>query len=605
MSTKMPPQTASNVVALDPLRAYLAEHADYGLDPHASTDKNLDVWLAELNEHRRAGARTAYLVGRVLRAHRPQHGKVAAWEQEQAARLSRSARSVRLYMQVAEAIDADLATPLPISVLDRPLREVPRAIRNVRVGRDADTQPKSKPKVGKVQQWKRRAKNLLRSIPRGTSRKALLEEYLRAVYHELLKLDPGLARIGGEQDGHEEQTTFALAVAQQLQKGRPLPLSVLKARKKVQTAFAYPGGKSHVASKLMDAIGVLPADGLWGDHVFREPFTGGGSVALNMLATGRTKRVWLNDLEPGVVALWNAIIHDHRMLIRRVTEASVDLNYLLALRADYGARVLTGLDLAWAELVLRHCGHNGITIQASSLSRARIAQWSPNSVVRRVSDTHFLLAGRVEHGECTSMDACEVIAVRGPCFIYADPPYVERADRLYRQPFVDEDHSRLAAALRSTDQPWLLSYRDHPLVRKLYESEVIERLVVPRPTGGSRKPGNDRPAHELLICPQSHADILRPADEPEEQVRRVHGPVSAGVSQSKWLRPDRSMTLRPGKTGTRPPPFRPPPRSCAALFAPDFDILGLDAPKPKVEARQVMVCRLCRVLRTDPIPPGY
>ena len=494
----------SRLAVLNPFKAYLAQHADYGIAPETATSQHLSDWLVEADNSSRMGARAAYLIGRVLRARRPKHGKVAEWVAEEATRLQRRPRTVRLYMQVASAIDDALATPLPISILDRPLRELPAAINAVRAGRDPDAKRKRKPeRLSNFQQWRGRAKNLLGSIPRPTNRKDLLQAHLLAVYHQLLKLDPSLAPLAAS--GQDDGATFAIAVAAQLQKDKPLPSCVLKARRKVPPVIPYPGGKSRVVDTLLDAIGVLQADGCYGDYVFREPFVGGGSVMLNMLARGQAKRVWINDVEPGVVAVYNAIIHEHEQFAVQISElpAKPTKEFVEDLYAEVEYGQISGLDLAVAELLLRACTMDADRRSYSAHKVQR--QWRPRRVATRIGCTHQLLAGRVEHGECTLLDAAEVITAPGPCFTYADPPYVDAGPAKYPQPLSEKMHRHLAAALGATDQPWLLSYDDHPLVRELYAAEVIEPIEV----RGSR----GRKA-ELLICPASLAGILRPDMEP-------------------------------------------------------------------------------------------
>ena len=52
-----------------------------------------------------------------------------------------------------------------------------------------------------------------------------------------------------------------------------------------------------------------------------------------------------------------------------------------------------------------------------------------------------------------------------------DPPYVGMGHRLYEFAFTQEDHERLAAALKSAPYRWVLTYDDVPLVRGLYPPE--------------------------------------------------------------------------------------------------------------------------------------
>ena len=56
---------------------------------------------------------------------------------------------------------------------------------------------------------------------------------------------------------------------------------------------------------------------------------------------------------------------------------------------------------------------------------------------------------------------------RPTTFFYCDPPYPDSTG--YRNlEFTEEDHARLAEALRSTKGRALVNYHDHPLIRELY-----------------------------------------------------------------------------------------------------------------------------------------
>jgi DNA adenine methylase len=56
-------------------------------------------------------------------------------------------------------------------------------------------------------------------------------------------------------------------------------------------------------------------------------------------------------------------------------------------------------------------------------------------------------------------------------FIYADPPYFEKAGSLYLNAFDERDHVKLAETLNShASGSWLLTYDDVPRVHELYAS---------------------------------------------------------------------------------------------------------------------------------------
>ncbi|KKL03797.1 hypothetical protein LCGC14_2622550, partial [marine sediment metagenome] len=77
--------------------------------------------------------------------------------------------------------------------------------------------------------------------------------------------------------------------------------------------------------------------------------------------------------------------------------------------------------------------------------------------------------------------------------VYLDPPYFEKGGQCYKHSFSEEDHVRLATALRDTHHQWVLSYDDCPEVRDLYSFARIQELPVNYSIAGSV------PNVELLI----------------------------------------------------------------------------------------------------------
>ena len=56
-------------------------------------------------------------------------------------------------------------------------------------------------------------------------------------------------------------------------------------------------------------------------------------------------------------------------------------------------------------------------------------------------------------------------------FYYLDPPFFEKASKLYRYWFSSIDHTNLRDHLHSVKDPWLVSYDYHPQVDVLYGAE--------------------------------------------------------------------------------------------------------------------------------------
>ena len=172
-SNSVPPAKLKAPVAIetpseaDDLRDFLAAWKAAPDDPSKVTNKMLQSWdVTEMKSIREAN-RIAYFKGWALnyrKLHRPKGKKVGEWEKEMESVVGKADTTLRLYMRIARFVYDNSATPLPKKVLDRPLREVPRALRNVADGMDADFKPETTDPTPeeKVERWKKRFEKLLK-----------------------------------------------------------------------------------------------------------------------------------------------------------------------------------------------------------------------------------------------------------------------------------------------------------------------------------------------------------------------------------------------------------------------------------------------------------
>ena len=58
--------------------------------------------------------------------------------------------------------------------------------------------------------------------------------------------------------------------------------------------------------------------------------------------------------------------------------------------------------------------------------------------------------------------------VAGDVFIYLDPPYYEKGQRLYLNHFSTSDHERLRADIAKIDCEWIMTYDDKVEIERLY-----------------------------------------------------------------------------------------------------------------------------------------
>jgi len=274
----------------------------------------------------------------------------------------------------------------------------------------------------------------------------------------------------------------------------------------------YPGSKAKLAEHIRHALPVSRAE-------MRIPFLGGGGLEIEVLTRPSEMRPWLdrvvpdsiwtNDLNPGVAALWTAVIQEPERLIDRILHYQPRVQDFYRIKKDLLAgTVRETVNLGFHFLVLNRISRDGRGVTADVPTNPVYQSWNPAGMVADVERLHRLLRSRVRENHCTSLDFEEVLGATGDYWAFIDPPYVEKGKALYQHNFKEEDHRRLADVLHRRGQPFLMTYDEHPLIRDLYGGwAVIEEFS--RVYGDNRKVGTG-----LLIYPRYAADQVKDQREP-------------------------------------------------------------------------------------------
>lgn len=206
--------------------------------------------------------------------------------------------------------------------------------------------------------------------------------------------------------------------------------------------------------------------------IYVEPFAGGAGVALRLLHDEYVDEVVLNDLDAGIAAFWRSVFDQSTELIELVSSCSPSLDEWHRQRRVYVQKAASDLELGFATLFLNRTNRSGILTarpiggleQTGRWSLG--ARWKPAQLVDRIRRV-ARYSTRVTICEDDGIAVTTRYLRDSETFVYADPPYIAKADGLYLDTLGREDHQRLAATLRGADR-WLLTYDTDPVVRELY-----------------------------------------------------------------------------------------------------------------------------------------
>ncbi|GAA1180118.1 D12 class N6 adenine-specific DNA methyltransferase [Corynebacterium glaucum] len=232
----------------------------------------------------------------------------------------------------------------------------------------------------------------------------------------------------------------------------------------------YPGGKARLAPFLERIIeSQLPIP----TH-YAEPFAGGAGAALQLLHRGVVSKIHLNDLNPGIAAMWRAILDECCAFVQLIKTTPLDVNEWERQRDIYRNPIgRDDVELGFATFYLNRTNRSGILHAGPIGGHAQHGKWKLDArfnratLVKRVET----VATMREHIIVTELDGLDFLdGLRDfgeDLFVYADPPYMVQGDGLYLHAFDEMAHIGLANKLQSISSPWLLTYDDDPRITEV------------------------------------------------------------------------------------------------------------------------------------------
>ena len=240
----------------------------------------------------------------------------------------------------------------------------------------------------------------------------------------------------------------------------------MSTQKSLKTPLRYPGGKSRACAKMDQYFPDLREY-----SEFREPFLGGGSVAIHITKKYPDLDVWVNDLYEPLVNFWQQLqmfgreMRDELLQLkyRHVDPASAK-NLFLDAKA-YLARPLEDSDnfqRAVSFYIVNKCSFSGLTESSSFSAQASDSNFTIRGIDKLPEFSKIITKWRI-----TNYSYDYLLGNEGNAFVYLDPPY-DIKDNLYgRKGSMHKgfDHDRFAADCSACSLDQLISYNSDQLVK--------------------------------------------------------------------------------------------------------------------------------------------
>jgi len=246
--------------------------------------------------------------------------------------------------------------------------------------------------------------------------------------------------------------------------------------KSLKTPLRYPGGKSRAVVKLFQFLPDLTQV-----KEFREPFVGGGSVALEVTKRYPNINIWVNDLYGPLYNFWKELQHSGRelqdeLLGLKKTYCNSDSARCLfqSMKEDVNDKEKSNFDRAVAFYIVNKCSFSGLTESSSFSSQASESNFSINGIEKLVRYSEL-----IENWKISNNSYEDLLTDDRSTFIYLDPPY-EISSNLYGKKGGMHkyfDHDKFAEDCDDYVAPMLVSYNSSQIIKDRFKQWTVAEFA--------------------------------------------------------------------------------------------------------------------------------
>ena len=227
---------------------------------------------------------------------------------------------------------------------------------------------------------------------------------------------------------------------------------------KYTTPLRYPGGKSRAIKFLSQHLPKIES--------YREPFLGGGSMALYVTQTYPNADVWVNDLYYPLYAFWRTLRDHGQQLCDDLRELKTELgeSYDAHKMAFDDAKDKLNNDLyesGFNFYVANKCSFSGLTANSSFSKQASRANFTFRGIDKLPALSELIQGWRI-----TNQSYEESLYGRN-AFVFLDPPYAIK-DNLYGNKgdmHKSFDHEWFAAQACASDNKCMITYNSELFIK--------------------------------------------------------------------------------------------------------------------------------------------
>ena len=292
---------------------------------------------------------------------------------------------------------------------------------------------------------------------------------------------------------------------------------MLMSIKSLKTPLRYPGGKSKAIKTLSQWYPKIISE-------YREPFIGGGSIAIDVTKSNPDIPVWINDLYVPLYNFWVQLRDRGEELSERVTEEKQNTldegdkdkvtESAKQLFNKYKEEIDTYDDFekAVAFFIMNKCSYSGLTENSTFSQTASNSNFSLVGA-EKLKDYSKL----IQHWKITNIDYSEVMNADGSdnTFVFLDPPY-DIKDFLYgknREMHKSFDHDLFAENVYKCNHTFMITYNQNHKLMLLYQDYELNFWNLRYSMAHRGEKGTDDNVKQELLITNYNINPVTPIEE--------------------------------------------------------------------------------------------
>lgn len=225
----------------------------------------------------------------------------------------------------------------------------------------------------------------------------------------------------------------------------------------------YPGSKAQIAENIAISCN---------KEAMIEPFCGGASVGLYCLYNKIIKQLYLNDADSGCSLFWRFLTSHTDEFIDRIVSTPITMEEREKNKIILECAKSDWKDIGFAFFFLNRVNYSGIITSGpiggikQSGKYKLDCRFNKQTVINKIKKIRHLFP----YIQITNDDAITAINnIPDNVFVFADPPYFQHGNSLYRTGMTKDDHKRFADFMIHDHHNALITYDNDEYINSLYK----------------------------------------------------------------------------------------------------------------------------------------